>query len=139
VCSSDLRGIEAGQLHVPPAIFADPSSPIAVWRATATLVDPAAILCARTSTAEFRVFPSFSSAATLLRTPAEGSALLRIPPLPPDYCYADCDSSGELDIFDFLCFQNAFAAGRSLADCNLDCFVDFFDFLCFQNAFAAGC
>jgi hypothetical protein len=31
-------------------------------------------------------------------------------PLPPD-CYADCDSSGALDFFDFLCFQNAFAAG----------------------------
>ena len=26
-------------------------------------------------------------------------------------CYADCDESGELDFFDFLCFQNAFAAG----------------------------
>ena len=29
-------------------------------------------------------------------------------------CYADCDQStgaGNLDIFDFLCFQNAFVAG----------------------------
>ena len=26
-------------------------------------------------------------------------------------CYADCDESGDLDFFDFLCFQNAFAAG----------------------------
>jgi hypothetical protein len=26
-------------------------------------------------------------------------------------CYADCDDSGELDSFDFLCFQNEFAAG----------------------------
>ena len=26
-------------------------------------------------------------------------------------CYADCDQSGTLDFFDFLCFQNAFAAG----------------------------
>ena len=26
-------------------------------------------------------------------------------------CYADCDSNGVLDIFDFLCFQNAFVGG----------------------------
>lgn len=26
-------------------------------------------------------------------------------------CYADCDQSGSLDFFDFLCFQNEFAAG----------------------------
>src|SRR5690606_16837015 len=26
-------------------------------------------------------------------------------------CYADCDESGALDFFDFLCFQNHFAAG----------------------------
>src|SRR5690606_18790217 len=26
-------------------------------------------------------------------------------------CYADCDESGNLDFFDFLCFQNEFAAG----------------------------
>lgn len=28
-----------------------------------------------------------------------------------DGCYADCDGSGALDFFDFLCFQNAFDAG----------------------------
>ena len=28
-----------------------------------------------------------------------------------DDCYADCDRSGVLDVFDFLCFQNAFVAG----------------------------
>ena len=54
-------------------------------------------------------------------------------------CYADCDSSGSLDFFDFLCFQNAFAAGDPYADCDTSGSLDFFDFLCFQNAFAAGC
>ncbi|MFG0285880.1 MAG: GC-type dockerin domain-anchored protein [Phycisphaerales bacterium JB039] len=54
-------------------------------------------------------------------------------------CYADCDSSGTLDIFDFLCFQNAFGAGESSADCDGDGSLDIFDFLCFQNEFAAGC
>ncbi len=54
-------------------------------------------------------------------------------------CYADCDGSGGLDFFDFLCFQNAFAAMDPYADCDTSGGHDFFDFLCFQNAFAAGC
>jgi hypothetical protein len=54
-------------------------------------------------------------------------------------CYADCDGSGDLDFFDFLCFQNAFAAGEPYADCDGSGGLDFFDFLCFQNEFAAGC
>ena len=54
-------------------------------------------------------------------------------------CYADCDGSGELDFFDFLCFQNEFAAQTPYADCDESGGHDFFDFLCFQDAFAAGC
>ncbi len=54
-------------------------------------------------------------------------------------CYADCNRSGDLDFFDFLCFQNAFAAGDPAAECDASGVLDFFDFLCFQNAFAAGC
>ena len=57
----------------------------------------------------------------------------------PPACYADCDESGELDFFDFLCFQNLFAAMDPAADCDGDGAFPFFDFLCFQNAFAAGC
>src|SRR5690606_9808547 len=56
-----------------------------------------------------------------------------------DGCYPDCDGSGGLDFFDFLCFQNGFAAGEPYADCDRSGEHDFFDFLCFQNAFAAGC
>ena len=54
-------------------------------------------------------------------------------------CYADCDKSGSLDFFDFLCFQNEFAAKTAYADCDGSGSHDFFDFLCFQNEFAAGC
>jgi hypothetical protein len=54
-------------------------------------------------------------------------------------CYPDCDGSGELDFFDFLCFQDAFAAGEPYADCDGSGSLDFFDFLCFQDEFAAGC
>ncbi|MFG0283170.1 MAG: hypothetical protein ACF8R7_02010 [Phycisphaerales bacterium JB039] len=57
----------------------------------------------------------------------------------PGSCYADCDGSGELDIFDFLCFQNLFGAGAMEADCDQSGGLDIFDFLCFQNAFATGC
>ncbi|MEO1277605.1 MAG: GC-type dockerin domain-anchored protein [Planctomycetota bacterium] len=54
-------------------------------------------------------------------------------------CYADFDGDGELTIFDFLAFQNAFDAGDSAADCDDDGRLTLFDFLCFQNAFDAGC
>ena len=55
-------------------------------------------------------------------------------------CYADCDQSGALDIFDFLCFQNSFVSGEPYAcGCDPDPVCDIFDFLCFQNAFVAGC
>jgi hypothetical protein len=54
-------------------------------------------------------------------------------------CYADCDGSSSLEFFDFLCFQDAFAAGESYADCDDSGALNFFDFLCFQDAFAAGC
>ncbi|MGD1915994.1 MAG: GC-type dockerin domain-anchored protein [Phycisphaerales bacterium] len=54
-------------------------------------------------------------------------------------CYADFDGDGELTIFDFLAFQNAFDAGESTADCDDDGRLTLFDFLCFQNAFDAGC
>jgi hypothetical protein len=58
---------------------------------------------------------------------------------PDDGCYPDCDGSGTLDFFDFLCFQNAFLAGDPYADCDGSGTLDFFDFLCFQNEFLAGC
>ncbi|MFG0284187.1 MAG: hypothetical protein ACF8R7_07165 [Phycisphaerales bacterium JB039] len=54
-------------------------------------------------------------------------------------CYADCDCSVSLDLFDFLCFQNSFAAGDRYADCDGTGVLDFIDFLCVQNGFAAGC
>ena len=55
-------------------------------------------------------------------------------------CYADCDGSGALDIFDFLCFQNSFVNSEPYAcECDPDPVCDVFDFLCFQTAFVAGC
>ena len=54
-------------------------------------------------------------------------------------CGPDCDGSGSLDFFDFLCFQDLFASGDPAADCDASGGLDFFDFLCFQDQFAAGC
>ncbi len=54
-------------------------------------------------------------------------------------CRADLDGDGELSFFDFLAFQNLFAAGELRADFTGDGVLDFFDFLTFQNEFAAGC
>ena len=54
-------------------------------------------------------------------------------------CRADFDGDGELTLFDFLAFQNAFGSGDPAADFDGDGALTLFDFLAFQNAFAAGC
>lgn len=54
-------------------------------------------------------------------------------------CAPDLDGDGELTFFDFLEFQDLFAAGDLTADFDGSGALDFFDFLAFQNAFAAGC
>jgi hypothetical protein len=54
-------------------------------------------------------------------------------------CYADCDGNGTLDVFDFLCFQDAFVNAEPYADCDGNSMLDVFDFLCFQDAFVKGC
>jgi hypothetical protein len=54
-------------------------------------------------------------------------------------CYADCDGNQVLDVFDFLCFQDAFVQGDPYADCDGNTVLDVFDFLCFQDAFVVGC
>jgi len=57
----------------------------------------------------------------------------------PDGCYADCDGDGDLTLFDFLCFVNAFNAQQGYANCDGNGSLDLFDFLCYVNAFNAGC
>jgi hypothetical protein len=54
-------------------------------------------------------------------------------------CYADCDGNQTLDVFDFLCFQDAFVAAVPYADCDGNSVFDVFDFLCFQDEFVKGC
>jgi hypothetical protein len=54
-------------------------------------------------------------------------------------CPADCDGSGDLSLFDFLCFVNLFNDGDDAADCEDNDVFDLFDFLCFTNQFNEGC
>ncbi|MFI4882041.1 MAG: lamin tail domain-containing protein, partial [Phycisphaerales bacterium JB064] len=54
-------------------------------------------------------------------------------------CPPDFDDDGELTIFDFLAFQNAFDAQDPRADFDGDGEFTLFDFLAFQNAFDIGC
>lgn len=54
-------------------------------------------------------------------------------------CRVDLDGDDALTVFDFLAFQNLFAAGDLRADFTGDGALDFFDFLAFQNAFDLGC
>lgn len=56
-----------------------------------------------------------------------------------EVCRADYDRNGELDIFDFIAFQNDFAAMNPKADFDGNGRFEIWDFLLFLNAFAAGC
>jgi hypothetical protein len=56
-----------------------------------------------------------------------------------DVCYDDCDHNLVSDLFDFLCFINAFDNEDDYADCDENGVLDLFDFLCFTNAFNVPC
>src|SRR5262249_16333999 len=60
-------------------------------------------------------------------------------------CYANCDNSTispVLNVHDFICFKNKYAANDPSANCDFSTtppVLNVNDFICFQNAFAAGC
>jgi hypothetical protein len=66
-------------------------------------------------------------------------------PVPGSACYANCDGSTTppiLDVADFGCFINRFAAGDSYANCDNSTtppVLNVADFSCFINQFNAGC
>ncbi|MBL9031551.1 MAG: PEP-CTERM sorting domain-containing protein [Phycisphaerae bacterium] len=63
----------------------------------------------------------------------------------PSPCYANCDASTTnpvLNVNDFVCFQNRFAAGDPYANCDNSTsppVLNVADFICFLNRYAAGC
>ena len=60
-------------------------------------------------------------------------------------CYANCDASSTppaLNVADFTCFLQRFAAGDSYANCDNSTTaptLNVTDFTCFLQSFAAGC
>jgi hypothetical protein len=64
---------------------------------------------------------------------------------PGSSCYANCDQSTTspiLNVNDFQCFLNRYAAGDSYANCDGSVaapVLNVNDFICFNNAFASGC
>ena len=60
-------------------------------------------------------------------------------------CYANCDGSTTapvLNVNDFICFQQRFAAGSPFANCDGSTtppILNVNDFICYQQKFAAGC
>ncbi len=63
----------------------------------------------------------------------------------PRYCQPNCDESTTppiLNVLDFACFLNKFAAGDLYANCDSSTtppILNVLDFACFLNKFAAGC
>jgi hypothetical protein len=70
---------------------------------------------------------------------------LTFAPSPPLACYANCDGSTlapVLNVQDFACYLNRYAAGDTRANCDGSTtppVLNVNDFSCFLNAFAAGC
>jgi hypothetical protein len=127
--------LKVGQLHNPPASPADPSSPLVVASFDLNRIGPGAeTVILDTETVFFRVAPFQLEPISELRVAQETSLEIALTD-----CEADCDADGELTFFDFLCFQEVFAAADGYADCDGSGQIDFFDFLCFQSDFAAGC
>ena len=120
----ELRGLDAGgallkSLIIEPVFV--PSSPIVLIEA-----DPGAEF------AIVEIITSGNPGVGFLGTHNDAMEFCML-------CRADLDGDGALTFFDFLMFQNLFAAGDLRADFTGDGRLDFFDFLEFQNQFAAGC
>jgi hypothetical protein len=66
-------------------------------------------------------------------------------PTPGAICYPNCDGSTAtpvLNVNDFICFLNRFAAADPYANCDGSTttpVLNVLDFTCFLNRFAAGC
>ena len=70
---------------------------------------------------------------------------LAITGVPCASCYVNCDGSTAapiLNVNDFICFQQRFAAGDPYANCDASVVAPVLnvnDFICFQTKFAQGC
>jgi len=87
--------------------------------------------------------PSFARGVAfrdgLVYVAGHGAGLFVIDPADCLDCPADLNGDGDLDLLDFVAYQQAFTAGEPFADCNADGVLDVFDFVCFQKLFGSGC
>jgi hypothetical protein len=51
---------------------------------------------------------------------------------------ADCDENGQLNILDFVCFQQEWQAQSDKGDCDGNGLYNILDFVCFQGVFTQG-
>jgi hypothetical protein len=118
------------------------------WNTTPFAADPNANALRWGTLYNFRFDSSAPPAAgfvTLELWKSPGVALLVPAQVPAAACYPNCDGSTAppvLNINDFICFQNQFAAGESYANCDNSTappVLNVNDFICFQNQFASGC
>lgn len=134
-----MHGIREGQLHFPAGgIIGDSRNPLPIVRVSwrAETFEPRDVPIRSFTTTRFDVYVDGASSVSHSRvaTFAEGAGLIRV-----RRCAAECNGDDALDIFDFLCFFNAFVQGDPYADFDGDGDLTVFDFIAFQNAFAAGC
>ena len=54
-------------------------------------------------------------------------------------CPADVNGDGELNILDFVAYQDLFVSGDPAADCDGNGALNILDFVCYQGLFQAGC
>ncbi|MFM9994522.1 MAG: hypothetical protein ACKVU4_01840 [Phycisphaerales bacterium] len=59
--------------------------------------------------------------------------------IPESGCYPDCNTSGNLTVADFGCFQGKYVLGDLYADCNQSGTLTVADFGCFQGQYVIGC
>ena len=57
----------------------------------------------------------------------------------PAGCDADVNGDGELNVLDFVAFQQLWQTQDPAADCDADAEFNVLDFVCFQQLFQAGC
>jgi len=93
------------------------------------------------------VAPAPSGEVTLgmWKEPGSYPVVGQVPLVSTPACYANCDGSSVppvLNVSDFTCFLNKFAAGDSYANCDGSTtppVLNVNDFTCFLNSYAAGC
>jgi choice-of-anchor B domain-containing protein len=82
-------------------------------------------------------YPFLPSGTVIVNDRANG--LFAVDVIGDESCPADFNGDGNLNILDFIAFQNAFIAADPKADCDANATLDILDFICFQGVFQAGC